>query len=323
MKFNEIVFLDIKEENLEPRFWERIGKICGSRRFLDINSQNLEEDMASADCLCTKGFVYKIDKSIIALAPNLRYIGLLATGYGKVDTEYAASKGIAVTNIPGYSTNAVAELLFAIILERLRDLCRAKGQAASGDYSESSFFKTSEIRDKKFGIIGLGRIGSRAAEIALGFGAEVFYWSRSKKGEIERKGAKYADLEILLPTCDFISLHLPLNKGTQNILNGSLVQKIKPGALIVNLAPNELVDLEALKRRLEKGDITYILDHSDELPPEQSKELSGHKNCILYPPIGYTTREASAAKQEIFVSNMENFLKGHSTNQVNQTSAKP
>ncbi len=319
MKFNEIVFLEIKEENLEPRFWERIDRICGSRRFLDINGQNLEKDMASADCLCTKGFARKIDRNIMASAPNLRYIGLLATGYGKIDTEYAASRGIAVTNVPGYSTNAVAELLFAVILERLRDLCRAKRQAASGDYSESSFFNTSEIRGRKFGIIGLGRIGQRVAEIALGFGAEVFYWSRSRKKEIEIEGAKYADLEILVSSCDFIALHLALNKETQNILNGSLIQKIKPGAIIVNLAPNELVDLEALKRRLERGDITYILDHSDELSPEQAKKLSYYENCIFYPPIGYTTREASAAKQEIFVSNMENFLEGSPTNQINKT----
>ena len=93
--------------------------------------------------------------------------------------------------------------------------------------------------------------------------------------------------------------------------------KVKQGAIIVNLAPNELVNLDALGKRLAKGDITYVMDHSDELSPEQLKMLSVHKNCVIYPPIGYTTAEATANKQEIFVSNIENFLAGKPSNKVN------
>jgi len=317
MKFKKILFLEIKKENLEPHFWKRIDELSEDKVFLSVDDPNIKSNLTSVDCICTKGFVKKIDKEIIDSIPNLRYIGVLATGYGKIDAEYAAAKGVVVTNVPGYATNAVAELVFGVILERLRDLSRAKNQAAGGNYSESTFFNTSEIKGKKFGIIGLGRIGSRVAEIALGFGAEVFYFDRNRKKEIENKGAKFSDLERLVSTCDFIAIHLVLNKETENIINSSLIQKIRSRTVIVNLAPNELVDLKALEERLAMGDITYILDHSDELSQEQAVKLSKHKNCIMYPPIGYTTKEASIIKQEIFVQNIENFLKGSPTNKVN------
>ena len=97
----------------------------------------------------------------------------------------------------------------------------------------------------------------------------------------------------------------------------STSDKIKKGAVLINLAPNELIDLNALEKRLSNGDITYIMDHSDELTSEQASELSKHKNCIIYPPIGYTTKEATIEKQEIFVGNIENFLQGSPTNKVN------
>jgi phosphoglycerate dehydrogenase-like enzyme len=100
-------------------------------------------------------------------------------------------------------------------------------------------------------------------------------------------------------------------------MNDTRIKRIKSGALLLNLAPNELVDFVALEKRLAKGDIVYIADHSDEMTPEQIKLLSKHKNCILYPPIGYTTKEATMGKQEIFVKNIENFLKGSPTNKVN------
>ena len=317
MKFKKVLFLEIKKENLEQHFWKRISEISEDRIFLTADSPDIRNVLPSVDCICTKGFVKKIDKETIDSAPNLKYIGVLATGYGKIDVEYAAKRGIVVTNVPGYATDAVAELVFGVILERLRDLSKAKKQAAEGNYSESEFFNTSEIKGKRFGIIGLGRIGSRVAEIALGFGAEVLYWSRKRKKELESKGAQFSDIEGLISSSDFISIHLALNKDTENVLNESLIQKIRHATIVVNLAPNELVDLEALGKRLNKGDITYILDHSDELSQEQASNLSKYKNCIFYPPIGYTTKEASLAKQEIFVQNMENFQKGSYTNKVN------
>jgi glycerate dehydrogenase len=121
----------------------------------------------------------------------------------------------------------------------------------------------------------------------------------------------------LIPECDFLSIHFAQTKDTERFLNGKRIQNIKKGAIVINTTPMEMVDIDALERRLRKGDITFILDHSDEMNEEDLKKLSKHRNCIIYPPIAYITKEARIAKQEIFIGNIENFLKGSPTNKVN------
>lgn len=317
MKFKKITTIGIDETSLGAEYWKKLDSLAEKRISLAKDGSDIIAELKDTDCLLVNPFAFKVEKDHIDTAPNLKYIGVLATAFGKVDCEYAASKNIAVCNIPGYSTEAVSELAFGVILEHIRDLERAKSQARKGDYSEASFFSTSEIKDKKFGVIGLGRIGSRVAELASAFGAEVSYWSRNRNEEVEAKGIKYQDIEILLSGCDFICLHLAFNKETEKFLNAARIAKIKAGALLLNLAPNELVDYGALEKRLGSGDITYIMDHTDELAPEQAKQLSKYKNCIMYPPIGYTTKEATIVKQEIFIENISSFSKGKPMNKVN------
>ncbi len=315
MKFNKIISFGIKESELDSTYWNIIESLTETIVKLPKDSQEIKKQLADADCLLVN-FGIKIDKEIIDIAPNLKYIGVLSTAYDKIDFEYARSKVITVCNIPGYSTEAVAEFVFAIILEHLRDLEKGKRQARNGNYSESGF-SAIEIKNKKFGVLGLGRIGNRVAEIALGFGADVKYWSRNRKSEFENKGIKYEDFNVLIPKCDFLSLHLSLTKDTENFLNKERIQKIKKGAIVVNTAPMELIDINALEERLKKGDITFIWDHSDLATQKELNRLSKCKNCITYPPIGYITKEARIAKQEIFIKNIENFLKGTPFNKVN------
>lgn len=317
MKFQKILTIGIGETSLNADYWKKLDSLAEKRISLTKDSLEIKSQLEDADCLLVNPFAFKVDKEIIDLAPVLKYIGVLSTAYGKIDYEYAATKKITVCNIPGYSTEAVAELAFGVILEHIRDLERAKVQARGGDYSEATFFNTSEIRGKKFGVIGLGRIGLRVAELVSAFGAEVSYWSRNRNNKSEAKGIKYQDIEALLSECDFISLHLAFNKETERFLNTERIMKIKHGSVLINLAPNELVDYTALEKRLANDDIIYIMDHTDELNIEQAKMLSQYKNCIMYPPIGYTTKEATVAKQEIFVGNIENFLKGLPINKVN------
>jgi len=308
--------LGFEKSNLEQEYWNRINNITEELSILPKDSSDILNHLSTADCLLVKlGAI--VNKETMDNAPNLKYIGMFGTGYGRIDTQYATSKGITVCNIAGYSTEGVAEFAFAIILEYIRDLERGKKQAREGNYSESTFFNVSEIKDKKFGVIGLGKIGGRIAEIALNFGADVRYWSRTRKKEYEMKGIKYQEIEDILAECDFLSLNLMLNKETEGFLSGEKIQKIKSNAIVINLAPMELVDIDALANRLEKGDITFILDHSDEMTQEQLNKLKKHENCIIYPPIAYTTKEATLEKQKMFVNNLENFLKGKPTNKVN------
>lgn len=252
------------------------------------------------------------DKTLIDSMPKLKYVGMYGTGFGRIDAAYAAKKGITVCNIAGYATEGVAEFVFAGLLEHLREITRAKIQAQSGNYSEAGYTGT-EIKGKTFGVIGLGKIGRRVAELAKGFGANVAYWSHKRKNT----GIKYMEVETLLKTSDIISLHMSFNPKTKGFLSTKRIEVIKKGSIVINTAPMELVNIIALEKRLNKSDITFILDHSDELDPAIAKKLSRLNNCILYPPIGYTTREATNAKQDIFVGNLENFLKAKPTNKVN------
>ncbi len=248
---------------------------------------------------------------MIDSAPNLKYIGMFGTGFGHIDTEYTRQKGITVCNIAGYSREGVAELVIGMILEHLRELERAKSQARTGDYSEATFTGT-EIKGKNFGVIGLGRNGSRVAELAQCFGASVSYWSKNRKS-----GFKHQDIDSLLKNSDFISVNLAYVPETEKFFDTKKMGLLKPGCVLVSTVQNEVFDFNALFNRLAKNDITFIMDHSDKLSPEQAKELSKYHNCIIYPPIGYITKEATAAKLGMFVDNLENFLQGKPTNKVN------
>lgn len=315
MKFKKAVLINISEGALDPIYWERLDGLVEKRVSIPRDSLQIIKELKDADCILI-GFQIDIGKKEIDMAPSLKCVSVLATAYGKVDVGYAKEKGIVVTNVPGYSTESVAELVFAVILEKIRDLARAKQQASQGNYSESGF-QAREIKGKVFGVLGLGRIGGRVAQIAKGFGADVRYWSKNRKKDIEKSGIKFQDADKLIKEADIIALHLAETPQTKHFLNKKRINSIKSGALIISTVPNEITDLEALEERLKKGDIIFISDHSDELDPKVAQKLSKYENFILYPPIGYISDEARIAKQEIFIGNMESFLKGRPVNTVN------
>lgn len=304
-KYKKILVTGFNQKNLDKGIWAKIGKLTDKVVF---------EPADNVDCLFSR--FNKVDKQLIDNLPQLKYVGLLATGTGTVDLNYAKQKRIVVCNIPSYATESVAEWVFSLILEHLRDLERAKQVARNGDFSGDGF-SASEIRNKKFGIIGLGRIGSRVAEIAQGFGANVSYWSRTRKGNAEKNGIHYEKIDRLIATSDFLSLHALTTKETEEILDAKRINSFKSGAIVINVSGMEQVNIPALAERLAKRDITFILDHPDEMKKEDVKRLAKFSNCIIYPPIGFVSQEARANKQAIFISNLENYLQGNPTNVVN------
>lgn len=303
MKFEKILVTGFSHENLDEEVWGQLKKLCGSIVF---------EPTPDVDCLLSR--FNKVDQALIDALPKLKYIGVLATGTGTVDVAYAKGKSIVVCNIPGYATESVAEWVFALLFEHLRQLEKAKQIARVGDFSGDGFSAT-EITGKRFGIIGMGRIGRKVGEIAaLGFGAKVSYWSRSRKQEAEREGISYQELDVMIAESDIISLHLNRTKETEGILDQKRLNAIKPGAILINVSPMELIDLDALETRLKQGDMTFIFDHPDEMEKKDVNRLIQYKNCIAYPPIGFITQEARGQKQAIFVANLKNFLSGKPTN---------
>ena len=304
------------KDDLGKKEWILLKKYSNEIVVLPKDSPEIDDNLSSTDCLLVK-LGAKVNKQMIDAAPALKYIGMLGTGYGRIDTSYARKKNIIVCNIAGYSREGVAEFGFGILIEYVREISRAKLQASNEDYSESTYVGT-ELKGKKFGVIGLGNIGNRIAEIGkFGFQADVSYWSKHRKEDAEKKGIQFKEINDLLKTSDFISLNLAYVPQTKEFIDKQKIQLIKPGAVFLNLAPMELIDIDALESRLKKDDITFILDHSDELSPKQAMQLSKYKNCIMYPPIGYVTKEATAAKKEMFIDNIENFLQGKPNNKVN------
>lgn len=306
MKFKKILSIGVDENKVGPDYWKRIDSLTESKVILPKDDPKIKESLSDVDCLLVN-FGIVVDKEMIDSAPNLKYIGILATAYGKVDVAYAKTKNITVCNLPGYSTESVAEFAIAAILEAIRGLSEGKSRGKEGNVSEEGI-KAWEIKGKVFGVIGLGNIGTRVAELALGFNADVRYWSRNKKPEAEAKGIKYNELDDLISQADFLSLNVAQTPDTEKILNQDRFQAIKSDAVVINTAPMELIDIDALIDRLKKDDIIFIFDHSDEMAEEELKKLLPFNNCIVYPPIAYISKEAAVNKQEMFTSNIESFL---------------
>ena len=315
MRFNKILLINISESSLDNSYWEELKSLADKVVSLPKDSDEIMRELADTDCLLV-GFATEVTKEQIDAAPNLKYIGTSAVAFHKIDIEYARQRDIPVTNIAGYCTESVAEFIFAAILNEMRQLDEGKERARNKKYDESGM-KAFEIKNKVFGVFGLGDIGERTAEIAKGFGADVKYWSKNRKGDAEAQGIKYEYKDQLLEDADFISLNFSAVPETENFLDEAAFGKIKSGAIIVNTVPMETVNQEALEKRLAKGDITFILDHSDEMKQEDLDKLSKYKNCIIYPPIAYLSDEARINKQNLFVNNIKNFLEGKPSNVVN------
>lgn len=313
MRFNKVVM--VGELNLDAEHQKQLGKNT-ERKVSATDISSAGPDLADSDALFI-GFGIKVDRTVIDSAPKLKYIGVYATAYDFVDTEYAKSKGIAVCNLGGYSTEGVAEFVFAAVLDNFRNLDRAKERIGKNDtdFLPSELAKNREIKGKLFGVVGLGKIGSRVSEIAMGFGADVRYWSRNRKKELESRGIKYEDADSLVSKADILSLHLAVTNETEGFLNADRIKKIKKGAVLVSTVGLSLIDANALEARLKNNDMTLILELS-EVPAEQVNKWKGYKNCVLYPPVALTY-ESLAARQRIFVENVERFLKGKPQNKVN------
>lgn len=313
MKFKKIICLDFSGQELEESYWQDLDTLTEDWALISFNDTSKHQD---ADGLLVK-LGAKVGKDVIDQLPNLKYIGMLGTGYGGIDTEYATSKNIIVANIADYATESVAEFTFGILIEWCRGLNRAMGLASDGIYEDDEH-PGMQIKGKKFGVIGLGDIGKRTAELAQAFGCDVSYWSKNRKPEAEAKGITYQELDDLLADSDIISLNLALNPATEGIINGDRINKIKQNAIFINPSPMELIDFEALVARLKQQEIVFMLDHSDEMTEEQLRILKPLSTCKVYPAIAYLTREASVLKKQIYIDNLKNFLTGKPSNKVNQ-----
>lgn len=262
----------------------------------------------------------KIGETELAKLPELRYIGVLATGYDVIDLAAARRYGVAVTNIPAYGTEAVAQLTFAHILHLTNRLADHAASVAAGDWCRSPDFSyrlTPQIGlcGKTLGIIGCGRIGSAVARIGQAFGMTVVGVSR--RPPPPESGIRRLELDELLRIADIVSLHCPATPETRKLISAAALAKMKPGSFLVNTSRGALIDEAALAEALNAGRLAGAgLDVLDGEPPSPGNVLLAAKNCFITPHLAWSGDEARAALLKIAGENLRAFATGRALNRV-------
>lgn len=254
---------------------------------------------------------------------SLKYIGVLATGYNVVDIEYAQSRGILVSNVPGYSTASVVQLTFALLLELCHRVQKHSDSVMRGEWSASADFSYSlsplkELEGKTLGIIGFGTIGQRVAEVAAAFGMQVVGMSRTQTDQSHRPYFRWVELAELLQVSDVVSLHCPLTPETANLINKHTLSQMRKGALLLNTSRGPVVVEQDLADALNQGVIAgAALDVLSTEPPAGNNPLLKARNCIITPHIAWATEEARARMMKLVEENLRTFLAGEPINIVN------
>ena len=319
----KIVNLDACTTNPGDLSWDFLSKYSDD---VKIYERTQPEDVVKR----AKGAeILIINKTIItketieALSPELKYICLQSTGYNVVDMDAANDKGISVCNIPAYSTNAVAQEVFAFILHFANQTDLHSASVHGGDWCacpDFCYWKAPlfELDGKTIGIIGFGSIGQRVAHIAESFGMKVLFNSRSKKDTTDFKTAKQVTLDYLFENSDFVSCHCPLTNETENLINKENLIKMKKSAYLINTSRGPVVDEQALADALNSGEIAgAALDVLKEEPANPANPLLLAKNCVITPHIAWAAKETRQRLLDILDKNVESCVNGNPQNKVN------
>ena len=302
----EIVLLDGYTINPGDLSWKRLELMSDKFTVFD---KTPPERVASRIGLCDVLMTSKcqITREIMANAPNLKYIGLTATGYNNVDVKAAADLGIAVTNVPSYATDAVAQHTMALILEITNNVGLHNRSVQEGEWTSSKYFcywkkPVTLLAGKSIGIIGYGEIGKKVAELAKAFGMTVNIYSRDPEAAIKS---------------DYVSLHCPLTPENEKMVNTQFLVNMKPGAVLINTARGGLVDERALADALKAGFIAgAATDVLTTEPPEEDCPLIGLDNCILTPHMAWAPKEMRQLVIDTLADNLAAWLDNRIVNRV-------
>ncbi len=291
----------------------------------DIHDRTAEGDVlqriGNAEIVLTNKTV--LDADIINAAPNLKYIGVLATGYNVVDLEAARAKNIPVTNVPAYSTASVVQMVFALLLELTQKVALHDKLVRKGRWEECADFSFTamplmELEGKSMGIVGYGTIGQRVAQTAKSFGMEVLVHTANPKKYDNDKSVRFVDLDSLFRQSDVISLHCPLSEQTKFMVNEERIGLMKRTAILINTGRGRLVDEQALADALDAKEIGGAgIDVLSEEPPRTHHPLIGARNCFVTPHIAWATREARRRLLAVAVENVKAFMDDEPLNVVN------
>ena len=315
----KILILDAYTANPGDLSWGSLKEMGEVTVYERTRREEIAGRAADADIVLTNKVV--MDREMMALLPRLKYIGVLATGYNVVDIEAARERDIIVTNVPAYSTESVAQTVFAHLLTVTNRTEHYAQQNRLGRWAENRDFcywdtELTELAGKTMGIVGLGHIGRRVAEIALAFGMQVRAMT-SKKAEELPAGIQKAELQSLLASADVVSLHCPLTEGTKHLIHRETLRLMKPSAILINTGRGPLVDDEALAEALNEGRLrAYCADVVTEEPPKADHPLLHAPNAFITPHIAWATVEARKRLLQTAIGNVEAFVNGHPVNVV-------
>jgi glycerate dehydrogenase len=283
-------------------------------------SQVVERAAGAAIALTNKS---PFSAATLAALPELKYIGVLATGYNIVDVAAARQQGVAVTNVPTYGTHSVAQFTMALLLELAHRAGLHSDAVRAGEWSRNpdwSFWKTPqvELAGKQFGVIGFGRIGRQAALAAAALGMNIAAYDANPGDPLPGVPFRWLPLDDLIATSDVVSLHCPLFPDTKGLINADRLRRMKPSAFLLNTSRGPLVVEQDLADALNAGLIAGAgIDVVPQEPPVDGSPLFSAKNCIVTPHMAWATLEARGRLMDIAVNNVKAFLAGAPVNLVN------
>jgi glycerate dehydrogenase len=317
----KIVVLDGYTLNPGDLRWDALNKLGDVKIYDRTDKDQIASRAAGAEVILTNKT--PLDEATLNQLPDLRYIGVLATGYNIIDTDVCKQKGIVISNVPGYGTAAVAQFVFALLLELCLHVQKHSDAVIDGKWARSADFcfwdyPLIELAGKTLGIIGFGTIGQKVADIAAAFDMNIVAFSRRRTDQSHRKNFKWADLDELLSQCDMISIHCPLTPQTQGLINIEALKKMKPSAFLINTSRGPIVNDADLAQALNNDMIAGAgIDVLSKEPPTTENPLFGAKNCIITPHIAWAAKEARERLMATVVTNLNAFIAGLPVNVVN------
>ena len=300
------VLLDGYTINPGDLSWDKVSRLCDE---FTVYDSSYNEDLVPriGDCEIVFTSKTQITRQVMEQTPNLKYIGLTATGYNNVDVKAAADLGIAVTNVPAYATDAVAQHTLALILELTNNVGLHSESVDAGEWTSNPFFcywkkPITLLAGKSIGIIGYGQIGRKVGELAKAFGMTVNVYSRDREAAVKS---------------DFVSLHCPLTAENKHMINAAFIEEMKPGAVLLNTARGALVDEQALAVALKTGRLSGAgLDVLETEPPKADCPLLGLDNCVITPHNSWAPKEMRQMVIDVLANNLHSWLSGGELNRL-------
>lgn len=315
----KIVVLDAYTLNPGERRWEELeelGEVVVHDRTAQLDVVRRAKD---AEVVLTNKTI--LDGFILNLLPKLKYIGVLATGYNVVDLDVARQRGIVVTNIPAYSTQSVAQMAIAHLLNITQRVAHYAHEVHNGVWSAQPDFcywntPLIELAGKKIGIVGFGNTGQATAQIAEALGMEVWVYTSKPKKSLPKKYQKVT-LNELFSACDVVSLHCPLTAENKEMVNSFRLSLMKQGAILINTSRGGLIDEKALEQALLSGKLLGAgLDVLSSEPVPNGNPLLKLKNCFITPHLAWATRESRMRLMNQAVENLKAWMEGRTINNV-------